>query len=199
MASYLRPRRGLRATAESQNIILKKGEIFLEAPTSGMGKGAGKIKVGDGITAYKNLPYFLEQVEVDLPNETVSFTASSSTDNDVLLTEISSGAALKVIFGSIKKLLTNLTESIKALENGGTHSGAVVKEITVAEWEALGDEKYSNGVIYVLVDDTATAGKGENVSYDNTNSGLEAEDVQSAIDEIVEKINKIAATTGYPV
>ena len=35
MASYLRPRRGKKATAESQNIVLKRGEVFFESPGGG--------------------------------------------------------------------------------------------------------------------------------------------------------------------
>ena len=60
MASYLRPRRGKKATAEAQNIILKRGEIFFEVPTTGVGTGAGKLKMGDGTSTYSNLPYFME-------------------------------------------------------------------------------------------------------------------------------------------
>ena len=36
MASYLRPRRGKKTTAESQNIVLKRGEVFFESPGGGL-------------------------------------------------------------------------------------------------------------------------------------------------------------------
>ena len=94
MASYLRPRRGKKATAESQNIILKKGEVFFEVPTGGVGKGIGKIKMGDGTTAYKSLP-----------------------DNAALLKKIVTGAKLNVITGAIKNLLSNLNTSVTQLNN----------------------------------------------------------------------------------
>lgn len=46
--------------------------------------------------------------------------------------------------------------------------------------------------------DVATSGKAEDVSYDNTNSGLVAEDVQAAIDEVVtdlsDKMDKVNPT-----
>ena len=58
MASYLRPRRGKKSTATSQAIVLKRGEVFFEVPDTGVGTGAGKIKMGDGTTTYANLPYF---------------------------------------------------------------------------------------------------------------------------------------------
>ena len=63
MASYLRPRRGKKATAIAQltaSAPLKRGEVFFEVPDGGTGTGAGRIKMGDGSTAYESLPYFLE-------------------------------------------------------------------------------------------------------------------------------------------
>lgn len=62
MASYLRPRRGKKATATSNNIVLKRGEVFFEVPDTGVGTGMGKIKMGDGSTSYANLPYFNEAI-----------------------------------------------------------------------------------------------------------------------------------------
>ena len=66
MAIYLKPRRGTQSKAS--DLVLQKGEIFFEIPTSGEGKGLGKIKMGDGVTPYSDLPYFL------------TFTNASSAD-----------------------------------------------------------------------------------------------------------------------
>jgi hypothetical protein len=63
MASYLRPRRGKKATATTNNIVLKRGEVFFEVPDTGVGTGMGKIKMGDGTTAYGSLPYFNEAID----------------------------------------------------------------------------------------------------------------------------------------
>lgn len=63
MSSYLRPRRGKKSTAIAQltsSNPLKRGEIFFEVPDDGVGTGAGKIKMGDGVTTYADLPYFSE-------------------------------------------------------------------------------------------------------------------------------------------
>jgi hypothetical protein len=117
MASFLRPRRGKKATAESQNIVLKRGEVFFEVPTGGVGTGIGKIKMGDGTTAYSSLPYFLEQKSIDVASSAITFTESSSTDNATLLSEIKSGATVKVLFGSVKKLLSNINSSVTSLNN----------------------------------------------------------------------------------
>lgn len=55
-----RPRRGKRATAISKGIVLKSGEIFFEVPDSGIGTAPGNIVMGDGTTAYEELPYYTE-------------------------------------------------------------------------------------------------------------------------------------------
>ena len=138
MAGYLKPRRGKLATATSQNIVLKRGEVFFEVPTGGVGTGAGKIKMGDGTTAYSSLPYFLEPTVIDVAASTIAFTEASSTDNTTLLNAIASGAQLKTIIGNVKKLLRNLNSSVTQLNNdlanylpltGGTMSGSVTLNI----------------------------------------------------------------------
>ena len=119
MAGFLRPRRGRRSTAESQAIILKRGEVFFECPDTGVGTGTGKIKVGDGTTAYADLPYFMDlsSVTTDVAGSAIAFTESTTTDNATLLSAISSGATLKTMISAIKKLLSNLDTSVTQLNN----------------------------------------------------------------------------------
>lgn len=57
-SGVFRPRRGKRSTAIARGIVLKRGEVFFELPDSGVGTGAGKLVMGDGATAYEDLPYF---------------------------------------------------------------------------------------------------------------------------------------------
>lgn len=59
------------------------------------------------------------------------------------------------------------------------------KEVTQAEYDALPDSKYTDGVMYCIKDSEFSA---ENVPYDNTDSGLEADNVQDAIDEEVDAL-----------
>lgn len=120
MASYLRPRRGKLSTMKSKNVILKKGEIFLEVPEAGAGKGIGKIKVGDGVTEYTSLPYFLQQhityLDETSSGATVTFTAptdstsTSNTNESTIYTnyiaKIVSGQKLATIIGAIRIILT---------------------------------------------------------------------------------------------
>lgn len=102
--SFLKPRRGRKSTADASGIILKKGEIFFEVNESGSGKGYGRMKMGDGTTVYKDLPYFINTSA----DSTITFTESTTTANATLLNEIASGAKLSTIIGSVKKLLRNL-------------------------------------------------------------------------------------------
>jgi len=53
----LRPRRATKAQWDYANPILDEGELVLEVPSSGVGTGLIKMKIGDGASNYKNLPY----------------------------------------------------------------------------------------------------------------------------------------------
>ena len=124
MASYLRPRRGKKATAESQAIVLKKGEVFFEVPTTGVGTGAGKIKMGDGVTAYSSLPYFTEEipkVEDAVIGFTDSNTETAASNNSTYLTNIKPANSLKTIFTNLKQLLYNYNAEITQLNNDLVH------------------------------------------------------------------------------
>ena len=127
MSSYLRPRRGKNATAISQlgsSAPLKRGEVFFEVPDAGVGTGLGKIKMGDGSTAYANLPYFLEQLDLD--NAKIAFTDSNTADpnpyttNTTLATAIAPTATVKTIFTNLKQLLVNHNEQLTQLNNDMT-------------------------------------------------------------------------------
>ena len=126
MASYLRPRRGKKATATSQltaSAPLKRGEIFFEVPDTGVGTGTGKIKMGDGTTAYSSLPYFMEQPTVDYTNAVVAWTNTTAADSDPYSTNatyannIAPSASLKTIFTNLKKLLMNYNSQLTTLNN----------------------------------------------------------------------------------
>lgn len=83
MAGYFKPKRGKKATAESKNLLLQEGEFFCEVPTSGVGKGPGKIKMGDGTTRYKDLPYFINQESIMLTQAEYDALPDSKYTDDV--------------------------------------------------------------------------------------------------------------------
>ncbi len=123
MASYLRPRRGKKATAEAQltsSAPLKRGEVFFEVPDSGVGTGLGRIKMGDGSTAYGSLPTFLEQLNPD--TALVGFTNSTTGSEDLstnatYASAIVPSANLKTIFTNLKQLLLNHNVQLTKLNN----------------------------------------------------------------------------------
>jgi hypothetical protein len=128
MASYLRPRRGKAATATSQNIVLKRGEIFFETPTGGVGTGIGKLKMGDGSTSYSSLPYFLQQLDLSDSATKCAFTnvtaATASSNNSTYLNNIIPGNSLKTLFQNIKQLLLNFNSQLTSLNND---LGSIIK------------------------------------------------------------------------
>ena len=121
MASYLRPRRGKEATAKSQNIVLKRGEIFFETPAGGVGTGIGRLKMGDGSTSYASLPYFLRQLDLSDNNTKCAFTnvtaATSSQNNATYLNNIAPTNSLKTLFQNIKQLLLNYNSQLTSRNN----------------------------------------------------------------------------------
>lgn len=128
MASYLRPRRGKKATAIAQltaSAPLKRGEVFFEVPDAGTGTGVGRIKMGDGSTAYESLPYFLEPFDPD--SATVGFTDASAAESDPYTTNathtnaIVPSANFKTIFTNLKQLLLNYNSQFTKLNNDLTH------------------------------------------------------------------------------
>ena len=55
-----RPRRGTLFQWSSINPILEEGELAIEFPEAGIGTGLSKMKLGDGIRKYTELPYALD-------------------------------------------------------------------------------------------------------------------------------------------
>ena len=110
MASYLRPRRGKKSTAISMGLILKPGEVFFEVPPTGVGTGYGKIKMGDGTTAYDLLPYFTPS-EINEDDTKIAFTDSTTptaaSNNPTYLNNVAPTSSVKTLFTNIKQLLVN--------------------------------------------------------------------------------------------
>jgi hypothetical protein len=96
MASYLRPRRGKKATATTNNIVLKRGEVFFEVPDTGVGTGMGKIKMGDGTTAYGSLPYFNEAIDPS----TITGIQNSITQLNNDIVQVKSDLTISKIVGN---------------------------------------------------------------------------------------------------
>ena len=130
MASYLRPRRGKKSTAIAQNILLKRGEVFFEAPDTGVGTGAGNIKIGDGTTPYVNLPYFIESGKGGGGNSNI-VDLSSSQYNALSQSERNNGSIYSVEVGNdIQLAAKNIP-----FNNAGTRLSAINVQTAINEME----------------------------------------------------------------
>ena len=109
MGRTLKPRRGTTYTmtqTEKRNIVLAKGEFFIEVPNTGIGTGPSIIKIGDGITKYDNLPIAVCGTDVsDVDN-------SSSTSASTALSNVASGAKISTLFGELKKAISLTINSV---------------------------------------------------------------------------------------
>lgn len=81
-----------------------------------------------------------------------------------------------------------------------TYAGATfpVLEMTKAEYDALPSSKQNDGTVYLITDDDG-GWEAERSTYDNTESGLTATNVQAALDEIITnsvKKREFSATVG---
>ena len=70
-----------------------------------------------------------------------------------------------------------------------------IHTITLAQWEALTPEQKASGD-YVISDATFSPLSASLMPYDNTSSGLVADNVQSAIDEIASGVSYLRVVNG---
>ena len=70
--------------------------------------------------------------------------------------------------------------------SGGTASNVVY--LTQEAYDALSDDKLTDGVEYRITDANTDSTKARNIAYDNAASGLEATSVQGAIDVMNESL-----------
>lgn len=82
MAFYtIRPKSGTKAQWEQANPVLREREIGFEYPDGGLATGLVKMKMGDGTTAWKSLPYaIVGQEEFDITDHLEDSLTSTATD-----------------------------------------------------------------------------------------------------------------------
>lgn len=71
-----------------------------------------------------------------------------------------------------------------------------VVELTSAQYTALSSAEKNNGTLYIITDEETTAG---DIPYDNTVSGLTADDLQEAVDEVSGKVDDKANKNDFIV
>ena len=180
MASYLRPRRGQKSTAETQAIVLKKGEVFFEignggTPTTGSSATSfGKIKMGDGTTVYANLGYFLDvdTSVVDWDNTGYSSATSAAQGADFYgnLNAITPSATLKSILGNIKALLFKHSTAITQLNNDYTDLVGTYSTVTLNASSWTNSNTYSLESSYPAATYDLTIGPDYSMTEDQYNA-----------------------------
>ena len=116
VSKIFKPRRGLKSTMASnakKGTVLSSGEFFVEAPDTGVGTGQHKIKIGDGTTAYSDLPYALG----DTSNDKIEFSSNTATTVANALNSVASGQSLKTIIGGLKQAISLCNTSITQLND----------------------------------------------------------------------------------
>ena len=112
-----RPRRGATSVMQTEgkgSIVLANGEFFVEMPNTGAGtEGNYKIKIGDGVSPYKDLPYAFND---DIAEKTVSVSDNTETDIDTILDTIVTGKDLSTVLGSFKAAVSSLRDENEKIE-----------------------------------------------------------------------------------
>lgn len=115
VSKIFKPRRGKKSTmtGTKASTILAAGELFVEVPDTGVGTGAGKLKMGDGATPYSSLPYLMG----DTSNDKIEFSNNTATTVDNALNNVTSGSKLGVIIAALKQAISLNGKSITELNN----------------------------------------------------------------------------------
>ena len=82
--------------------------------------------------------------------------------------------------------ISDIEEELEELKDNGIPGGggsSNIQYLTQAEYDALPESKLTDGVEY-RIKDGGVRGSAKNVDYDNSESGLEAKNMQEAIDEV---------------
>lgn len=102
--SVIKPRRATVNEWVNANTILANGEIAVEVPADGVGSGISKFKIGDGVTAWNDLPYAVDnpQGAIDELSDNVADVQTQLDNNkfgraDILLdVNVASGSTEQI-------------------------------------------------------------------------------------------------------
>ena len=171
--------------AKATNFIPQKGEIIIydaEYNASGSETQAVRFKIGDGTRTVNNLPFAV----IDYNNRITALESKPGLDKVGTVT-------------SVKANGTNFNPDATGkvdLGNLGGGSGPLTFADVVVMTEAEFSEAYLAGTLqedklYLIEGETGTVSfvsTADHIVYNNANSGLTATNLQSAVDEINNKI-----------
>ena len=180
------------------SIVLRKGELFVEAPSTGVGTGHSKIKIGDGKTPYSSLPYALGDTDTEVTNAIVTFTSNTGTSAKDVINGVKSGQSLATQIAGLKQAITLLantpftnrafstisdgnTQSVSATGTGDTLKVTAGSNVTLTF-------NNTNKSINIAAKDTTY------VNATSSASGLMSAADKAKIDAISSGANKTAVT-----
>ena len=132
MSKIFKPRRILKSKAASLNPILTAGEMIIEVPDTGVGTGPCIMKIGDGKTAYVDLPISMGGTADNIVySGAVDGTAVTNVklalDNLISKYNSFNDAKSKIIASALGKVLgmtsTTTLDSAASLINGVVNRG----------------------------------------------------------------------------
>ena len=127
VSKIFKPHRGKKSTmaGTKKTMVLSDGEMFIEVPDTGSGSGHSKMKVGDGVTQYGDLPYAMGDTE----NDEIAFSSNTSTTVTAALNSVATGGKLKNLIAGLKQAISLCNNSITELNDD--ISSNVVSDIYV--------------------------------------------------------------------
>lgn len=138
--ALIKPRRGKATDWTNENPILAEGEIAVEAPNEGVGTGLSRIKIGDGVTAWNDLPYAvvlptdIKPTQIGLGN--VNNTADA--DKNVKYAESAGSATQDANGNKIDETYATMQNLINTFHNAGDWGANIFGSSDVNTWVKAG-------------------------------------------------------------
>lgn len=143
MPDIIKPKRATKSVADKSNKVLEKDELLLISPNTGSGTGRYGVKIGDGATATKDLPYAIDGEKAD--EMIVSEFTKESNENPVL----SPGDKIKTLCGKLLKKFTYIETLLGKKVNtsdiyDGTDSSSTTKVATANSVRQVNEKADNN-------------------------------------------------------
>lgn len=139
----IRPRRGTAIQWTTANPVLAEGEQGIEVPDTGVGTGAVKMKFGDGVTSWNDLPYAINTSNIvdNLLSEEVDLSLSANQGR--VLNEKITDLRTSIIYHSTQVV-------VESVPSGYTMLRPVAPEIDGYTFLSIGTSTSSTGCIAIL-------------------------------------------------
>lgn len=143
MPDIIKPKRATKSVADKSDKVLEKDELLLISPNTGSGTGRYGVKIGDGATATKDLPYAIDGEKAD--EMIVSEFTKESNENPVL----SPGDKIKTLCGKLLKKFTYIETLLGKKVNtsdiyDGTDSSSTTKVATANSVRQVNEKADNN-------------------------------------------------------